>query len=42
MIDEIMKKHVEEDNIQLVKTKLFIKQSYKNYRVINSGQGEIK
>lgn len=31
-----MKKHVEEHNLPLLKTKLFIKHQYKNYRITNS------
>ena len=47
MVDEIMKRHVEEHNLPLLKTKLFIKHHYKNYRITNSEkrdarEGEIK
>lgn len=42
MVDEIMKKHVEEHNLPLLKTKLFIKHNYKNYRITNSEKRDTK
>lgn len=35
MVDELMKKHVEEQHLPLVMNKIAIRHTYKSYRVIH-------
>lgn len=38
MIDEIIKKHIQDESMNLKMTKVFRKHSYKNYRILHTDQ----